>query len=214
MKLKQTIGGGKRHGYSVAAHHEAGHAVAGSLLGNPWSTIEIDGSAGRVSLGRGELLESSHKGFWVAQRWNALGDDVKHIVADIAAMAGPAAEARYSRQSMFYVSQFGGGVRDYESILVVKKMEATRLARLVVNRCWPLVGEIARWLLEEGVLMRDECFAKIEDAPEFQIASAELLPLINAYLISAGFKPIPRPDYSQLAALDCAPACAGLTTVF
>ena len=214
MKLNQTISGGKRHGYSVAAYHEAGHAVAGSLLGDPWSMIEIDGSAGRISLGCGELLESSHKGFWVAQRWKSLDDDVKHIVADIAAMAGPAAEARYSRQSMFYVSVFGGGVRDYESILVVKKMEATRLARIVVNRCWPLVCEIARWLLDEGFLMRDECFAKIEDAPEFQIASAELLPLINAYLISAGLKPIPRPDYSQLAALDCTPAYAGLTTVF
>ena len=214
MNLKEKTSGVKRYGSAVAAYHEAGHAVAGSLLGDPWSTIEIDGNAGRISLGLGELLESSHKGFGVAQRWKSLDDDVKHIVADIAAMAGPAAEARYSRQSMFYVSVLGGGVRDYESIRVIKKTEATRLARIVVNRCWPLVGEIARWLLDEGFLMRADCFAKIEDAPEFQIASAELLPLINAYLISAGLKPIPRPDYSQLAALDCAPACAGLTTVF
>lgn len=117
------------------AYHEAGHAVAALVRGHRLRGVFIAAGGGKT-----EPHPDDAEAF-----------DADHVVA----LAGPLAEARASKKSLFYVSQLGG-LDDIESIPPAK-LAATELeARDLLNRNWESVERVAQQLMTLGALREAE----------------------------------------------------------
>ena len=130
------------------AHHEAGHAVAAVALGQPFLDAQVfarptfNESNGKKCLGR--LRHDSETDF-SGCAWNL-------AVCDL---AGPVAEARYSKRSLTVVT-LCGGMDDYNSALAYLDGNDARMTAVfahtgaLLRQHWPAVRAVAKALVEHG----------------------------------------------------------------
>lgn len=126
--------------YFATAYHEAGHAVAAVALGIRFDNVFILGRSGRIDPRRdnGMLL--------------AWPNDFRNAVMTA---AGPIAEARRTRRSLFSVF-CDGGASDYENLAGWDVDAAILHAKELLREQWPVVEAISAALLERGILLEAE----------------------------------------------------------
>lgn len=121
---------------TTAAYHEAGHAVAAVVLGVRFDSVFVLGDSGRITPRRVDGLPV---------RWP---DDPATAVFTA---AGPVAEARQARRSLFNVL-CDGGAADYNDLGGHDVDAVIAHARQMLRQHWRAVESVAGALLERGIL--------------------------------------------------------------
>ena len=132
---------------SIAAHHEAGHAVVGAALGSTFVRSWLEGSgAGWTEFGGGFLREHPH---WFILR----------------CLAGPAAEAHLLGRPIAEVLAGATDERMAMDVLDDVKAplsEALAAAESMVELHWPAIVSVAEVLLDRGTIEAEE-FSRLFD---------------------------------------------------
>jgi hypothetical protein len=154
----------------ASAYHEAGHAVAASLLGDDIVDVRINRDA-RNTAEIGGGVTRHDPCYAVAQKLGATSvktssDEYRKAweVNLIVALAGPEAQRRYDPKSL-RKSQHRTDKRDIDEHLRGVEPQSTREryrhwgkrnAALIVSKYWPAIEKVAAAPLEHGVLTGEE----------------------------------------------------------